>query len=144
MDNNFHNSAYFNNSCKADTCVPSAYSNSAAQEDFAELGTWVHYDLNGWPIKNLVKKEDIRCMKNQLRTVKMEVREYVDLRTSQCVPRGPDDEFVDPLKKGKCNTKVSSYPASPKVSRISQGSETVDWSRMSDSTSDSWRCRTGI
>lgn len=121
-DNNFHDSKVFSDAYNQDTCVPSSYANGSPAENFAELGTWVHYEMNGLPTKPWLKK-DISCMENQLAVVKAEVENYADLRSSSCGPRGLDDEFLDPSNRGKGTTNLTIYPASPIMSRIAQRSK---------------------
>ncbi|KAF2658373.1 hypothetical protein K491DRAFT_756101 [Lophiostoma macrostomum CBS 122681] len=111
FDRGFSDSKTFTDAYNADTCVATNYANKNVQERFADLGTWVHYDMNGEPVEDWLDK-DIGCTKNQLAAVKEYAQDALDFRTTQCGPRGPDDKFLDPSNRGKGPTNLTVFRGS--------------------------------
>ncbi|KAF2177791.1 hypothetical protein K469DRAFT_719460 [Zopfia rhizophila CBS 207.26] len=100
VDKGFSSSSKFTDAYNADTCVPDDYANASPAEDFAQLGVWLDYDTNGIPIANYLNK-DTGCMANQLRVVKEYAGGHINLDTSKCFNRRPNDENVSPAASAK-------------------------------------------
>ncbi|KAF1960128.1 hypothetical protein CC80DRAFT_582482 [Byssothecium circinans] len=83
-DKGFSCSAAFMNAYNAD---------ASPAEDFAQLGVFVDYDTNGTPISSYVSKEQ-SCMRNQLDAVRMYAGDKINLATSRCFARRPNDGNV--------------------------------------------------
>ena len=95
VDQGFSSSQTFKTAYDGDTCVPDDYSKSSNAEDFAQLGVWTSYDTNGMPIKNYLNR-DWTCMANQLAAVKTYAGNAINLKTSKCAARRPNDVNVTP------------------------------------------------
>ncbi|KAF2251888.1 hypothetical protein BU26DRAFT_516626 [Trematosphaeria pertusa] len=113
VDKGFSSQSTFTDAYDADSCVPDNYANSSPAEDFAQLGTWLDYDINGVPISSYLDK-DQGCMKNQLEAVRAYATQYIDLNTSECFDRRPNDGNVTPAAStGVKALDVDDGPAPP-------------------------------
>lgn len=110
VDKGFSSSSTFTDAYNADSCVPDDYANAAPPEDFAQLGVWLDYDINGIPISSYLDK-DQSCMRNQLEAVRNYATQYIDLATSACFDRRPNDENVTP--SSEVNVLDVEGPAAP-------------------------------
>ena len=81
-----------------DTCVPDNYANASPAENFAQLGTWLNWNINGKKVDPYVGKSS-DCMKNQLKAVQKWLGDALPLATSKCVPRPANDKNVAAKRK---------------------------------------------
>ena len=112
FDNKFHDSDTFKDAIESDSCVPNDYANVSPTEDFAEVGTWVHYQLNAPQRPDKAMHVDASCMKHQLDVVRNYVMGNVSLVTSRCFERSRNDELLDVDKPLRRPVKVTKFPES--------------------------------
>ncbi|KAF9737559.1 hypothetical protein PMIN06_011650 [Paraphaeosphaeria minitans] len=72
----FSNGDVFNNAINADSCVPDSYAANNPTEDFAQIGTYLNYDINGHAIDYTGK--DASCMANQLNAARAYLGDRLD------------------------------------------------------------------
>lgn len=94
----FSNGEDFNNAINADSCVPDAYANNNPTEDFAQVGTYLNYNINGHAIDYTGK--DAGCMGNQLNSAQAYLAERLD-RNGVCFNAPGTDGIVN----GKRDTR---------------------------------------
>jgi hypothetical protein len=94
----FSNGDIWNQAIAADTCVPDSYSNNNPTEDFAQVGTYLNYDINGHTIDYTGK--DASCMSHQLDAARTYLGDRLDKGT-QCFNAPGTDGTVSGKRDGK-------------------------------------------
>jgi hypothetical protein len=84
----------------ADSCVPDDYANASPAENFAQLGTWLNFGINGKPIDPYTGK-DASCMKNLLEASQKWLGDKLPLATTKCAPRPANDENVQAKRSAR-------------------------------------------
>ncbi|KAJ4355858.1 uncharacterized protein N0V89_003879 [Didymosphaeria variabile] len=95
----FSNGDVFNNAINADSCVPDGYANNNPTEDFAQVGTYLNYDINGHAIDYTGK--DASCMNNQLNAARDYLAERLD-KNGACF----NAPGTDGIANGKRSTSI--------------------------------------
>lgn len=99
-DKGFSISEDYQKAYDADTCVPDDYSNASPAENFAQLGTWLNFGINGKEIDPYTGK-DASCMKNQLEAAQKWLGDKLPLATTKCAPRPANDANVSGTVKAR-------------------------------------------
>jgi len=102
----FSNGDVFKNAIAADSCVPDGYAKNNPTEDFAQIGTYLNYDINGHKIDYTGK--DAACMNNQLNAAREYLGDRLD-RGAKCFPAPGSDGTTT----GKRDTKRNIVEADP-------------------------------
>ncbi|KAH8886627.1 hypothetical protein GQ53DRAFT_844854 [Thozetella sp. PMI_491] len=95
VDQGFHDSITFSTAYNADTCVPDNYALSNWAEDFAQVGVWMSYNINGHQDMAAYLGVNASCMDNQYAAIKTYAGTKIDQSTSVCSTRRPNDGNVD-------------------------------------------------
>ncbi|KAF2706544.1 hypothetical protein K504DRAFT_492964 [Pleomassaria siparia CBS 279.74] len=99
-DKGFSISEEYQKAYDADSCVPDDYANASPAENFAQLGTWLNFGINGKEIDPYVGTS-ASCMTNQLQAAQKWLGDKLPLATTKCAPRPANDANVAAKRKAR-------------------------------------------